>query len=294
MSSNPTLADSVTATKDLPRVSHYGTIHIGDLAFDAVVLEDGTRAYIQKQLMAAIGIKFGRGSQGRDFLAKFAPNYMTEKEKTYVVEVAKMPHGEHANIFRVGILSELPFKVIKTALKGELHHTQQHIVPHCVAIAEALAITGEVALIDEATGYQYHREPDALQDFISKILRQTCATWERRFHPDYYSAVFGLFGWEYHGQKNKPLVIGQVTARWVYEPVFPSQIMAELRARHGSDKLHQWLTEEGGLPLLERQINAVTMIARTSTDFTDFNNRCAIAFNTKGQRGFVFPLPMAA
>ncbi|CAK0780832.1 hypothetical protein CCP4SC76_7600006 [Gammaproteobacteria bacterium] len=42
---------------------------------------------------------------------------------------------------------------------------------------------------------------------------------------------------------------------------------------------------------LADSVTAVTMIARTSTDLSDFNNRCAMAFNTKGQRGFVFPVP---
>ena len=155
----------------------------------------------------------------------------------------------------------------------------------------ALSKTGELALIDEATGYQYQREPDALQDFINRVLRQTCATWERRFHPDYYQATFGLFGWKYAGNPRKPSVIGQITARWVYEAVFPGEIMSELRERRGEDRLHQWLNEEGGLPLLEKQINAVTMIARSSTDLPDFNNRCAIAFHSRGQMGFVFPAP---
>ena len=63
----------------------------------------------------------------------------------------------------------------------------------------ALATTGEVALIDEATGYQHHRAPDALQELISKLLRQSCASWERRFHPDYYRAIYRLFGWKYQG-----------------------------------------------------------------------------------------------
>lgn len=58
------------------------------------------------------------------------------------------------------------------------------------------ATTGEVALIDEATGYQHHRAPDALQELISKLLRQSCASWERRFHPDYYRAIYRLFGWK--------------------------------------------------------------------------------------------------
>ena len=278
--------------KPIPRVSHYGTIHIGELEFDAVVLEDGTRGYIQNQLTKAIGfIKKNRGTQERDFLAKFAPNYMKENDNPDLPMIVKMPQRGNANIFRVGILSEIVTGVIEAAINGTLHHNQRHLIPSCLAINKALTLTAEVALIDEATGYQYHREPDALQDFIGKILRKTCATWERRFHPDYYIATFGLFGWKYSGQRNKPMAIGQITARWVYEAVFPAGIMSELREKRGVEKLHQWLTDEGGLPLLGKQIDAVTMIARTSTDFSDFNNRCAVAFHTKGQMGFIFPAP---
>jgi len=301
MSSNLNLADSVTAanepfaaTKELPRVSHYGTIHIGDFGFEGVVLENGKAGYTQTGLVQLIGLhRNNQSHRFRRFLAETAPNalmLMDNSDSPIVI----MPSGGRAHFLPAGILSEIVEAVIRAAIEGTLHHKQKHLVQPCLAINHALNHTAEVALIHEATGYQYVREPDALQDFISKVLRQSCATWERRFHPDYYSALYSLFGWKYHGQKNKPQIIGLITARWVYEPVFPSQIMAELRARHGSDKLHQWLTEEDGLPLLERQINGVTMIARTSTDFADFNNRCAIAFDTKGQRGFVFPLPMAA
>ena len=64
---------------------------------------------------------------------------------------------------------------------------------------------GPIALIDEATGYQYHRAPDALQELISKLLRQSCSSWERRFHPDYYRALYRLFGWKYQGHdQNQP------------------------------------------------------------------------------------------
>ena len=42
---------------DLPKVSHYGTIRIGDLAFDGVVLQDGTRGYVRRQLFQVIGVK---------------------------------------------------------------------------------------------------------------------------------------------------------------------------------------------------------------------------------------------
>lgn len=279
---------------DLPRVSHYGTIHIGDLSFDGVVLEDGTRGYVSRQLLQTIGFKKNIPvPRFRQILSEIAPNALNLIDKSGS-PVVIMPHGGHAKFLPVGILSEIVTGVIDSALSGALHTQRANLIAPCQVINKALTITGEAALIDEATGYQYHREPDALQDFISRILRQTCATWERRFHPDYYEAIFALFGWKYTGQPRKPSVVGQITARWVYESVFPTGIMGELRERRGDDKLHQWLTAEGGLPLLEKQINAVTMIARSSTDLADFNNRCAIAFHTKGQMGFVFPAPEAA
>jgi len=278
----------------LKRVSHYGQIHIGDLDFEGVVLEDGSRGYVRTQLVKAIGFKKNIPvPHFKRILAEIAPNALNIFDKSGS-PVVVMPHGGHASFAPVGVLSEIASGVIDAALSGALHPQRQCLVAPCLAIMTALAKTGEVALIDEATGYQYQREPDALQDFINRVLRQTCATWERRFHPDYYQATFGLFGWKYTGHPRKPPVIGQITARWVYESVFPGEIMAELRERRGEDRLHQWLNDDGGLPLLEKQINAVTMIARSSTDLPDFNNRCAIAFHSRGQMGFVFPAPEAS
>jgi hypothetical protein len=105
-------------------------------------------------------------------------------------------------------------------------------------------------------------------------------------------AIFKLFGWTYTGQSLKPSVVGQITERLVYGAVFPADIMTEVRERRSDrcEKLHQWL-KDGGLKLLEHQIAAVTMMANSSTDYADFNNRCTVAFPVPGQLGFVFPSP---
>ncbi|KOR28849.1 hypothetical protein TI03_03770 [Achromatium sp. WMS1] len=64
-------------TKSLPKVSHYGTINIGDLVLDCAVLEDGTRGYIQDQFLQTLGFKgHGRMPRFRRFLHKIAPNAM--------------------------------------------------------------------------------------------------------------------------------------------------------------------------------------------------------------------------
>ena len=279
---------------DLPRVSHYGTIHIGDLAFDGVVLEDGTRGYIQRQLTKAVGLREKTpGTQIRRFLGDIAPNALSVLDKSGYARVV-MPHGGHAGFLPAGILTEIVSGVIDAALAGDLHHKQQSMVKPCQAIYRALAKTGETALIDEATGYQYHREPDALQDLFGRLIREHCADWERRFHPDYYTSLFRLFGWKYEGQSQKPAIIGQITDQLVYGAVFPTEIMAEVRERRGGrfEKLHQWL-KDGGLKMLENQINAVRMMADSSTDYADFKNRCMVTFKIPGQIGFVFPSPEA-
>lgn len=152
------------------------------------------------------------------------------------------------------------------------------MVGNCRKILTALATVGEVALIDEATGYQYHRAPNALQELIAKLLRQSCATWERRFHPNFYRAVYRLFGWT-RRPRAEP-----ATHRWADHLAVglwagtAARTDRQIRARKGlSHKHHQWLNEQG-LAHLESRIHAVTAIARSSANFRDFTRRCESAF----------------
>jgi hypothetical protein len=261
--------------------SHYGVVRFGDMAVEAVELEDGTRGYVQRQLATAIGLhESRRGSQLKTLLSDVAPGAAEVLQENACS--IRLPSGQTTAFFPAGVISEVASGVIDAALEGRLHRKRQHLVPNCQRILKALAKTGEVALIDEATGYQYHRAPDALQALISRLLRERVASWARRFSPDYYRALFRLFGWHYQGhQQNPPAVIGQITLRWVYDVIMPREIIEEIRNRKRlSDKAHQWLSE-GGLALLEKQIHAVTMIARSSMTYRDFDTRCATAFGSQ-------------
>jgi hypothetical protein len=259
-------------------VSHYGVVRFGDLECEAVVLDGGKRGYVRRQLAKMLDFhETHQGGRFAGFLADFAPNSLSQLTNTR--EPILLPSGRQAQFFPAGIIAEVVSAVVDAAVNGKLHKSRQGIVPNCMKIMRALATTGEVALIDEATGYQYHRAPDALQDLIFKLLRQSCASWERRFHPDYYRAIYRLFGWQYRGHlQNPPHVVGQITLRWVYGPVLPADLIDEIRVRkHLSHKHHQWLSDQG-LARLETQIHAVTAIARSSTKYRDFNLRCEAAF----------------
>lgn len=259
-------------------VSHFGTVHFGDLACDAVVLNTGERGYIRKQVAKALGVhENNTGHRFRQILADFAPNALAELEMFESPIV--LPSGRRAQFFPAGVITKIASGVIDAALSASLHRARRRLVPNCLKILQALALTGEVALIDEATGYQYHRAPDALQELIAKLLRQSCSSWERRFQPDYYHAIYRLFGWKYDGhEQNPPHVVGQITHRWVYGPVLPIEMIEEIRARKSlAQRHHQWLSEQG-LARLESQIHAVTAIARSSINYPDFKRRCDAAF----------------
>lgn len=258
--------------------SHFGTVHFGDLECDAVVLNTGERGYVRKQVAKALGVhENNTGHRFRQILAEYAPNALSELEK--FESPISLPSGRRAQFFPAGVITKIASGVIDAALNTTLHRARQRLVPNCLKIMKALAITGEVALIDEATGYQYHRAPDALQELIAKLLRQSCSSWERRFQPDYYRAIYRLFGWKYQGhEQNPPHVVGQITQRWVYGPVLPVEMIEEIRARKSlSQRHHQWLSEQG-LARLESQIHAVTAIARSSVSYPDFKRRCDAAF----------------
>ena len=283
------------APSALPRVSHYGTIHIADLAFDGVVLEDGTRGYVSRQLLQTIGFKKNLPvPRFRQILAEIAPNALSIIEKSDS-PVVVMPHGGHAKFLPAGILSEIVTGVIDAALSGALHTQRKSLVSPCLAINKALAKTGETALIDEATGYQYCREPDALQDLFSRLIREKYVDWERRFTPDFYASMYRMLGWKYTGQKRHHPLIGWITNEYVYGVVFPTEVMEEVRERRGDgrEKLHQWL-EDGGVQMIVSQAGAAQMMADSSVGFDDFKNRCKIAFKVPGQLGFIFPMPEAS
>ena len=70
-----------------------------------------------------------------------------------------------------------------------------------------------------------------MQELFTKLIRQSASDWERRFHPDFYESVYRLFGWSYSPSRPKPYIVGKITLEWVYEPVFPPEILIEIKER---------------------------------------------------------------
>lgn len=273
----------------LAKISHYGVVRLGEMEAEAVVLEDGRRGFLARQFAKVLGYHGKNPSNRFDrFLAEFAPKYMIGKDKAGS-PVLRSGHGR-AQFIEAEAVMEAIDNVIDAACTTGVHKQQKNQVLACLAIRKSLGMLGLVALIDEATGYQYHRAPDALQDLIGKLIRLEVKDWERRFEPEYYRALAKVTGTPYtSGANGRPPIWGAITRKWVYEACFPEEVIAEISARQGvGEKLHQWLSD-GGIHVLMRQKDHVKLLAETSANYKDFEARCMQGFPRPGQIGIIYP-----
>lgn len=101
-------------------VSHYGVVRFGDLECEAVVLNGGERGYVRRQLAKLLGFhETHQGGRFARFLADFAPNSLSQLEKTR--EPILLPSGRQAQFFPAGIIiAEIVSAVINAAISDTL------------------------------------------------------------------------------------------------------------------------------------------------------------------------------
>ena len=120
------------------------------------------------------------------------------------------------------------------------------------------------------------------------FLQDKSQPWEKRFSDPFYSAMFKMSGLPRHRPGRRPALFGMISAKWVYGPVLPPEVYAEVKRRLAAgDKIHQHLKPDA-LTLVERQIIAVTSIANGCSDYRDFEARCMSAFPVKGQMKLLY------
>lgn len=138
-----------------------------------------------------------------------------------------------------------------------LETPRQHAIAiQANAFLSACANVGLIALIDEATGYQYMRAEDALRVKLRAYLEEQMRPWEKTF-PDELWIEFGrLTNWKGSVQQ-RPKYWGKLVNELVYEYLDPD-VLTWLKEnapppRKGQN-YHQWLTSNFGLKKLVEHI----------------------------------------
>jgi hypothetical protein len=158
---------------------------------------------------------------------------------------------------------------LEARANGALQEQQMDKALKAEILMRALADTAVVALVDEATGYQAVRPQNALQSYLELVIRRELAVWAKKFPDEFYENIYRLKGWVWPGMsKNRYSVVANYTTNLVYDRLGPG-ITEELIKKtpvndkgYRSNRLHQWLSEDVGDPMLATHLHSILMFQR--------------------------------
>lgn len=280
-----------------PKATHDGPLQIGDILFDCAVLEDGTRVISELAFTRAMGLyRSGTQYTRRDDDSAQIPSFLTNKNLKPFVD--KHLSGAHNSLIRYrmkrgtlanGIRAELIPKICEVWLDarkaGGLGPTQEMIAEKAELLIRAFAHVGIIALVDEATGYQYDRQKTELQEFLAEFLSEELRRWVKTFPNQYFKELCRLRNVTYRPDMRLPPYFGKITNDIVYQRLAPN-VLEELQARTERDgvtgrrktKYHQWLSEDLGHPKLIQHLGLVVGLMKVSDTwdrFVEFMDKAA-------------------
>lgn len=268
---------------EIPQAEYTGTLAIGDMKFPCSVLSDGTRILTQSDFMQGMGMYYSgwvaKNRSAEDASAD-VPHFLSFKNlKPFVdknlgsLQSISLKYKTAKGSIAHGIRAEIIPKVCEVWLdaedNGTLGSRQKLIAGKAKLLMRSLAHVGIIALVDEATGYQSVRPKDALQAYLEQIIRKELAAWAKKFPDEFYENIYKLKAWPWPGmKKNRYSVVAYYTRDLVYERIAPG-LLKELEDKSPKNesgnrphKLHQWLTDDIGNPLLAQHIHSIVMFQR--------------------------------
>lgn len=272
---------------DMPTAIHRGQLNIIGLEVPCYVLDNGVRVIGRTSATEVLtGIK-GGGALEKYVAVRALEPFISKDLMLERMVPFRLPEVEGTGNAVKGLPADLLIDICQgfvTALEHSFRSEspyprmttrQQQMAVKASMFLSACAKVGLEALIDEATGYQYERQADALQLKLAAFLEGEMRKWERTF-PDQLWVEFGrLTGWK--GQLNKrPKYWGMLVNELIYEKMDPD-VAKWLKEhapapRHGQN-YHQWLSAQYGLKRLVEHIWMIIGMARTCETMTELRDK---------------------
>jgi hypothetical protein len=283
-------------SKDLPKATHEGEIKLGDsFSIPCAVLEDGTRVLTQQGMHVVLGRhknitgRNGQHDERPTFLAasNLSPFISNDLKSTWEPVRFRMSAGSGgvggigiAIGYRAEILPMVCHVYEDAERAGKLLRSQLHIVEAARALSRAFSKTGIIALVDEATGFQYDRAKDALAKILERFIAKELQPWARTFPLEFYERICELNGWDFNAETMQgPRRLAQCTNDIIYQRLAPG-VLDELRRKNPvvttgkkprrKHKHFQWFTGDIGHPKLLAHIEGVKILLRVSSSWEQF------------------------
>jgi hypothetical protein len=278
------------------KATHEGIIDINGFRIKSYNLESGERVLSRIDFLRALG-RTGKAKGGRTYdEEKGLPVFLTANNLQEFIGldlirdsnsiIFKDLKGAKSIGYKAELLPSVCYVFIDANESKKLLKNQLHIAERCKILVRGFATIGIIALVDEATGYQYDRNRDELQTILKKYINSELLKWQKRFPDSFYVEMFRLRGWDYNVKNilKRPGVIGTWTNNLIYKQL-PYGVLEELKNKtpkddkgHRKHRYHQLLTEDIGNPHLTNQITAVVTLMRASANWRNFERLFARAF----------------
>jgi P63C domain-containing protein len=270
-------------------IKYEGELKLGDYKIPCYVLDDGTRVLsgrgMQEALKMAEDTEEGKQTSGARF-----KRYLNQKSlKPFIYKGNDEGHFEpivcykgeaKINGYEATVLADICDAILDARNNIPLSSRQQIVAKQCEILIRAFAKVGIIALVDEATGYQYEREQYELQSILKAYISDEILEWQKTFQLSFYKEIFRLWGIPFTSKyiKNKPSFIGHLTNSFIYEKLPKGVfILEKLKEKTPKTKggnyryrLHQSLTPDIGREALKKQLYTVETLASIANNKKHF------------------------
>lgn len=289
----------------LPEAKWKGVLRLVDVEVPCYVLDDGTRVIGRTSATEMLtGIKGGGALEKYIGTAGLKPfidaDLVLERMRSF-----RLPEVEGLERDVKGLSTDLMIEVCQGFVRAleashrdppgaKLTAKQQEMALKASMFLSACAKVGLDALVDEATGYQYDRERDALQVKLKAYLEDEMRKWEKTFPDELWIELGRLTNWK-GSVTHRPKYWGHLVMELIYDALDKdvAQWLKENAPapRHGQN-YHQWLSGQYGLKKLVEHIWMVVGIARTCGSITELRDRmAALRGESPMQMRFYLPPP---
>jgi len=271
---------------DKRQITHKGEIELGDNTIPCYVLGDGTRVLSTRSMQFALKIVENAEEQSSVFLKQFLGRKSLQaleiQGKTIgLIEPIECYQGnQKISGYEATTLANICDLMLELRNRNALLTKRQKIVAdQCEILMRGFARVGIIALIDEATGYQYDRERFELQKILAAYVSEEILKWQLTFTDEFYKEIFRLWGLPFTPKniRNKPSFVGKLTVKYIYDKL-PKGVFEKIKentpkSKRGNYKykLHQSLTPDVGREHLKKQLHEVTALMSISESKEQFN-----------------------
>lgn len=278
--------------EQIPKADEFqGTIEIGDIKIPCAVLDNGTRVLSEHGVTTAMRSRSGAAKrlkklqqiEGRAPLPVFMasknlkPFISSELYSGLTIPIKYYVKDRIAVGYDAKFLPQICDVWLKARDAGKLNKQQLTKCKQAEILIRGLAHIGIIALVDEATGYQYDRARHALEKILERFISKELRKWAKTFPDEFYEQMFRLRGWQYVPfSVKRPGVVGKYTNDLIYERLAPG-VLEELKRVTPRDekgrtkhRYFQRLTEDVGHPRLREHLTAVIALMRASTKWAQF------------------------